>query len=621
MPQINGLEVNSAQYEAIIHRNGPAIVIAGPGSGKTTVITQRIKYLIEQYHIKPEEILVITFTKAAASEMQERFLHIMDTEACHVTFGTFHAIYFHILKQAYHYQQNNILTETEKYTYLKEAMQCNDDISESAQEDAMLQNDIMQLLLQEIAQVKNEGISIQKYTSHTMEATAFRQVYRQYQRILMEHRKLDFEDMVLQCYQLLEQREDILCGWRRRFSYILIDEFQDIAPMQFAVIRQLAAPRNNLFIVGDDDQSIYSFRGATPQIMLQFPTLYADAKKIILNINYRCQEDILKAATSLISHNTNRFPKQILPYFHKKTDAVSYQTYASETEQGEAIVNYVVEHIKSGGKYSDLAILYRTNTTASKMAERFMAFHIPFEMKEKIQNRYNSFYAQDIIAYIRFAMGENTRKLFYQFMNRPVRYIQRNALVSKTVTKEELLQYYADKEYVCKAVEQLWTQLLLIKEMSPFAAINFIRKGIGYDAYLEKIAQENTERLTEWLDRLDEIQQLSSTFDTLQEWLTHIENYTREIREIKKKKEDAVEIMTMHAAKGLEWKQVWIPDLNEGVVPHKKAQLPEELEEERRMLYVAMTRARERLVLSAISPHAHRQEQSKRISRFIKEIN
>ena len=630
MPELNELTVNESQYEAIIHREGPALVIAGPGSGKTTVITQRIKYLIEHHQVKPEEILVITFTKAAATEMQSRFFQIMNTESSHVTFGTFHAIYFHILKQAYHYQNKNILTETEKYKFLKEAMQSVEYYSESAQENTMLQSDFMQLILQEISQVKNQGIAIEQYVSQSLDAITFRQIFHRYQRILYENRKLDFDDMVLQCYQLFLQRADILQGWRNRFQYILIDEFQDICPMQFAVIRQLAFPRNNLFIVGDDDQSIYSFRGASPKLMLQFPTMYPDAKTIVLNVNYRCREEILQTSMSLISHNKQRFPKEMISNVqdYKTDNVIRYYQYDEENRQYESMLSYIMEHVKHGGKYADIALLFRTNTGASKMAERCIAFQVPFEMKETIQNIYTRFFAEDIIAYIRFALGNQTRSLFYQIMNKPVRYIQRNALHGEKVTKQELLHYYQDKDYVCRAVEVLWTQFIMLREMSPFAAINFIRKGIGYDSYLENLANEKREELREWMEQLDRIQGLAKDFETLEEWLKYVENYTTQIQKVKKVTGDAVEIMTMHAAKGLEWKQVWIPDLNEGIIPHKKAELPEEVEEERRMLYVALTRAKEKLILSSVICQGDRRYQAEKqqdekwhaVSRFVKEI-
>lgn len=622
MPKINGIEVNNAQFEAIIHGEGPMLVIAGPGSGKTTVITQRVKYLLEHHHVRPEEILVITFTKAAASEMHERFLRMMNTPSCLVTFGTFHAIYFHILKQAYHYQRNNILTESEKYKFLKEAMQMIPYESDTAREDAILQNDSMQLLLNEIAKIKNDGIAVEEYESGIVDTLLFQKIFRKYHQILAENRKLDFDDMVLQCYQLFTQRKDILQGWRQRFRYILIDEFQDICPMQFKVIRQLAYPRNNLFIVGDDDQAIYHFRGSNPKIMLDFPILYPNTRKILLNINYRSQEDILKASLSLISHNENRYSKEIIPYYksHQKNHHVTYHAYRKEEEQIAGMMGYIKEHIRKGGKYADIAILYRTNIGASGMAEKCAAFKIPFEMKEKIQNIYDKFYAQDIIAYLRFSCEEKKRSYFYQIMNKPVRYIQRASVKTEIVQKEELLSFYHDKEYVRNAIETLWMQMILLKEMSPFAAINFIRKGMGYDDYLLQLAKDKKLEGREWMDALDEIQSTARNFSTIKEWLNHIEQYSENLKKADRKKEDAVEIMTMHAAKGLEWDNVWIPDLNEGIMPHKKAELTEELEEERRMLYVAMTRARKELILSYVTSPSAVSGQEKLPSRFMKEI-
>lgn len=655
MPKIFELDVNDAQYEAIIHRDGPMLVLAGPGSGKTLVITQRIKYLLEVHHIPPEEILVITFTKAAALEMQERFNKMMGDTFYPITFGTFHAIFFHIIKQAYQFNGSNIIKESEKRKFLSEAMRIEREAYWKEQEqerlnnrketsafqaggwknrkrdgetgledhlqaeeklDELLQQGQIQSILSEISTLKNNGASLSEYETTLIDSKRFRRIYQNYEEIMRQQRKLDFDDMVLLCYRLLKQRVDILRGWQERFRYIQIDEFQDINPMQFAVMKLLADKHHNFFAVGDDDQSIYRFRGSEPGIMLHFSKEFPDARQLLLDVNYRSVEPIVQASLQLINHNKERFFKEIQTFQKLTPEEIStvqqggmapgvrsYHFPTIATEQ-QNIATLIKQYTASGtGSYSDIAILYRTNLGAGSIAEYLVKEKIPFSLKEKVNNMYDSFVAQDLLAYLQFAAGEQTREHFFRIMNKPVRYITRSAVTQPNIDKQQLLRFYQGKAYVQQAIRDFYQDCKRIEKMSPFAAINYIRKGIGYDAYLEKYAREKGTTPEEWLQQADMIQKSAQEHDSVRDWLEHIRNYTEQLKHQKcDKTENSVEIVTMHASKGLEWNMVILPEVNEGMVPHKKAGLKEELEEERRMFYVAMTRAKKYLFLFYIKP-------------------
>ena len=298
------MELNSSQKRAVAHLSGPMMVLAGPGSGKTSVIVNRTSYLIHEGCASPSSVLVVTFSRAAAAEMKERFLKAENINGTDVTFGTFHGVFYGILKQACRLGPENILSDREKQEILKEL--CTSYGGEQGTEQ-----DFQEDVSREISLVKSERLDLQHYYSSCCPDEVFRSIFTAYRDILKSRRKLDFDDMLLGCYNLFVKRKDILKLWQQKFRHILVDEFQDINKVQYDVIRMLALPENNLFIVGDDDQSIYHFRGARPEIMLNFGRDYPGAGQILLDVNYRCSGNILKTASRLIGHNEKRFRKQI----------------------------------------------------------------------------------------------------------------------------------------------------------------------------------------------------------------------------------------------------------------------------------------------------------------------
>lgn len=585
---------NKAQKQAVEHNKGPMMVLAGPGAGKTLVITYRTKTLIEKYGVEPGKILVITFTKAAAEEMKVRFQNIMDGKYVPVRFGTFHAVFFSILKHAYHYTASNIIRESEKKRILLE-------IVENMELDIEDLNEFIQDMENEISLVKGEMLSLEHYFPMNCAKDIFQKVYTRYNQALQRRKLIDFDDMLVYCYELLTQRPDILKMWQQQFQYILIDEFQDINKVQYDIIRLLARPNNNLFIVGDDDQSIYRFRGAKPEIMLQFEEVYPSAKKVLLDVNYRSTACIVETASMVIAHNKTRFPKNIRTD-NERGQEVAIREFEDLKQQNEKIIEKVREYQKQGMPLSQIAVLFRTNMQPRALIGKFMEYNIPFCVREQIPNIYEHWIAKDIIAYIKLAQGRRDRSLFLKVANRPKRYLSRQIFDTQEISFERLRLFFEDKKWMQERLEQFEDDLSALSHMTPYAAINYIRKAIGYDEFLEEYAQFRHIKVEELYEILDELSDLAKPFQNYKEWFENMEQYALELeKQVKKKKdvqqEDAVAFVTMHGSKGLEYDIVFIVDVNEGIIPHQKAVLEEDIEEERRMFYVAMTRAKKELYI------------------------
>lgn len=608
------MKLNEAQEQAVHHVDGPCLVLAGPGSGKTSVITHRTRYLIEEAGINPSQILVVTFTKAAATEMRERFRTMMQGADVSCTFGTFHSIFFWILRRAYGYTGSQIVSEEEKKEILTGLVQ---DL-ELEYEDA---DEFVQSLIGEITLVKSEYMPIEHYYSTTCGETEFRQIYEKYQGILQRRGRLDFDDMLVYTYELLKERKDICRQWQEKFRYILIDEFQDINRIQYEIVKLLAGESRNLFAVGDDDQSIYRFRGARPEIMLGFQKDYPEAELILLNVNYRSCREIVEGSLRMIANNVKRYDKQIQAY-HSYAAPICIHELKSPVEEAQHIRKAIQDYYKQGIAYSDMAVIYRTNTEPRRVVNALMEYNLPFRMRDRLPNCYEHWTARHVLAYIRIALGSRERSDYLQIWNRPKRYLRREWLQDSPVNTDRILMQVQDKAWAVDAIQKLNSDLERIRKMTPFAAINYIRKGIGYDEYLEEYAKARKLKSEELTDILDEIQSMAEPYKDYDSWFAYIEEYGKELEEQKHRTQeeqyrDAVTLTTMHSAKGLEYRVVFILQANEGIVPYKKASKPEEIEEERRMFYVAVTRAKEKLHICVLK---ERYNKPLIPSRFVNEI-
>lgn len=603
--------LTDAQRMAVSHGAGPMMVLAGPGSGKTMVITRRVRELIESRGVSPSNILVVTFTRAAARQMEERFTRMMDGRKGRVTFSTFHSIFFKIIQYAYGYQASNIIREEQKTAYIKELVRhCGLELQD--------EREFVSGIIAEISMVKGERIDLSHYYSANCPEEVFQKLYQGYQQMMAENRLIDFDDMQVYCYELFRARKDILEAWQNKYPYILVDEFQDICKIQYDILKMLAGQTGNLFIVGDDDQSIYRFRGSKPEIMLGFEKDFPGTEKVLLDRNFRCDANIVEASLRLIGHNQVRFPKKIRPA-RPPVCQVLTRRFATAREQYNAIAVSLKECQNRGEKIGGTAVLFRTNRNAGGLVRQLMAYNIPFQMRDVTANLYDHWIAQDLMTYLYIARGDYSREHFLRISNRPNRYITRSVFTEAQVTFEQLYRFYEGKVWMEERIDRMEYDFKMLAKMAPYAAINYIRKAVGYETYLEEYARYRRMKPGELLDILEEIHENAKDFKNCEKWFRYIERYGEELKQQRQKQQevsDGVVLSTIHASKGLEYDTVYIADVNEEIIPHKKAAQPAEIEEERRLFYVAMTRAKNHLYICCPGErYGHRQEPS----RFVKE--
>lgn len=614
------MKLNRGQDEAIKHGNGPCMVLAPPGSGKTLIVTERTRYLIEESGVRPDQILVITFTRYAAREMKERFERLTAGKNYPVTFGTFHSIFYGILKCAYGIGANNLMSEKESSVLLQEVLDQTDIESTPEVED---EEELVRELLREVGMVKNGLCHLKDFHSKYLTQDEFAEVFRSYEHQKKELKKFDFDDMLVQCYALFRKKPEILQGWQKRFQYILIDEFQDINRVQYEVIRMLVAPRYNLFVVGDDDQSIYGFRGAKPELMLYMKQEFPSLRTISLTVNYRSTEFITGAAARVILHNDTRFYKRVQS-FRGRGQNVHVQEVLDEQEEAQYVTEEIQKKLDQGIKPGEIAVLFRAAVQARMISEILSEHRIPFEMRDYVTNFYRHFIVKDMMAYLQLAAGKRDRSLFLTICNRPLRYLARNSMENRQVNFEDLRKFYCDKDWMLDIIDQFDVDVRMMKNMAPYAAIQYIRKKIGYDDFLKEYAEKHQISWKQLMDVMAELEERSKNFKSYDEWEIHIVKYTQELeeqqakaRKIKGERENKVQLMTIHSAKGLEFEDVFVIHANEGEIPHQKAEKKDEIEEERRLFYVALTRAKNNLCISYIT---QKNGNSIKPSRFVEEL-
>lgn len=585
------MRFSKEQSVAIMHTDGPMMVIAGPGSGKTTVITRRIKYLIESAGVSPADILVITFTRAAALEMEQRFKSITQGENYQVRFGTFHSIFFWIIKRAYGLDNSSVINETEKRNML-------DGIVKTMSVDYDNKEDVISSIMSQISLVKCNMIDVENYYSTDMPENYFREIYRRFDKEMKRVGKLDFDDMMVMCYDLLVKRPDILGQLRKLFRYILVDEFQDSNKLQYEILKLLSKPCENVFIVGDDDQSVYGFRGAKPEIMQAFTKDFNKVKVTYLSENYRCGRTISEASIRVISQNSNRFKKKLASA--SECDGLVKVLYPMDSrDESLLIVKSVKEHYNKGIPYEKQAVLYRTNNEPRMLVYRLNEFNIPYTISDSMPNIFDHFVIKNVLDYINMALGDRSRSTFLRVMNKPSRYISRDILWEENIDFNKLMGRLGSKDYVIEHLYKLEADLKLIAKMKPYAAVNFIRKSVGYDGYIKDYCEYRQMDSTEFYDILDTFAGMIQDMTSFGEMFEFIDNYSDiiSIQQKNNRERQGVNLMTMHSSKGLEFDVVHIIEACDGITPYKKAKTRAEREEERRMFYVAMTRAKDELYI------------------------
>ena len=589
---------NKSQIQAISHMDGPAMVLAGPGSGKTTVITHRIKNLIEKAEVRPENILVVTFTKAAAISMQKRFSTLMNGgKGQLVTFGTFHSVFYKILRKSRRYEATEILSERQKTDYIREIIGrygiSSNDISELSQN-----------IINDIGNIKGNMLNAQEYEPSCCKKEDFIKVYNAYNLELKKDGKMDFDDILRECYLLLCENHTILEQWRELYKYILIDEFQDINRIQMNIIELLASPLNNIFVVGDDDQSIYGFRGARPEIMIEFKDYYPEAELIVLDVNYRSTQSIINVAGRVIENNKTRLDKCA----HANNDKdfqPDIRKFRNQVEELKFVVSKIKEYENQGISLSEMAILVRNNSQIQEISSFLKNRKIEAESGKHRSNIYNGMVAKDILSYVRGALkfdGTYFNEDLIYVLNKPQRYISRQVVLSVNMNISAVRRIYSKNN-----IDSFLFHIEMIRKLPPQAALSYIRKGAGYEEYLRLYAIENNIPMSGLLKQLEQLAQECSKFNTLEQWINSIDSaQNSEGQNFGKKSSgeggtnNRINIMTMHGSKGLEFKAVFIVDANQGIIPTSKALRERDFEEERRLFYVAITRAIDYLNVYAV---------------------
>lgn len=606
-------DMNDVQRRAVTHGGGPLLVLAGPGSGKTFTITRRILYLLEQ-GVPPERILVVTFTREAAQSMERRFQKMVQSPRP-VNFGTFHSIFFQILRKSNVLKSTEILNDSGKKELMipilrKQQEQSGKEASpEELREDAAV-------FLAAVSYYKNTlaaGQAARKAPPQYQED--FVRLFKEYQQAVRVCGKLDFDDMLVECRRFLAENSGMRENWQEHFDHILIDEFQDINPIQYEVVKLLAGKKCSIFAVGDDDQAIYGFRGSEPECLRRFEREY-EAEKLLLDVNYRSGPEIVSASLAVIGDNKERFEKTLRPNPERKSgndsEKVRLCSFEGSEEQYLFLIRRLEEFLREDKKIgsAECAVLFRTNAGMQKLALRLRAAGIGYEMSERMQSIYRHFVVRDVMAYLLLASGVWEREMLLRIINRPSRYVSREAVGKGVRSVGELQRYYRGKtdmpektrKNILDALGKLERQLEAIGRLSPGLAVSYVQKAVGYERYLRLLAGKNREKWEEWQEIMEWLKADASKYSSLREWQEAQEMYTEELERGKKKKDTAgvgvrIRLMTVHGSKGLEFDTVILPDCNEGVFPHGRFQSESELEEERRIFYVAMTRAKECLEL------------------------
>lgn len=600
----------------MLHLSGPAEVIAGPGSGKTFTIIQRLLYLICQCQIDPDKILVITYTRAAAKEMNDRFLAAVSelsgkhgtVKDCNfpyqdntvygklsisgekVHFGTFHSICWQILRQSGG-KPYSLISESQKRELIQHLLK-------NAGLGEQITYDLISDIVNEISRSKNL----------TDPSERFPEVKRGYESYLREQNLIDFDDMIVECLKLFCEQPAVLCRYQMQFAYILADEFQDINLPQYRLLKLIAAPQNNLFVVGDDDQAIYGFRGASPGIMKQFLADYPQGKQLMLTENYRSGEQIVALAKRVISRNKNRFEKEFQPM--QQGGMVCIRCCDSRKIEE----NTLLQNLRGldAAALNQSAVILRTNLEVMQYKAFLQAGGIPVAGKAVADTDFlRSFIMEDMVSFLSFVYLGNQRSHLIRFMNKPSRFLTREALTDETVTLLNLQRYYGKNPAFMKKMEVFWNQLMLAGRLRTDLALSLFRNALGYDRYLAEKASDG-KQADLWGMQALQIQNYLADYvpgTDLKGYLREKEKRNPAKAEMAEK--EGIHLITMHGAKGLEFDRVYLPDVNEGVIPGKRCTLETELEEERRLLYVAITRARKELSIY------YTKERGRTISRYL----
>ncbi len=627
-------KLNERQKEAVLATEGPVLVLAGAGSGKTTVLVNRIAYMISEKHIRPWNILAITFTNKAAREMKDRIERLLGDTAKDMWIGTFHSVCVRILRSCIDllgYSRDFVIYDTaDTKTVMKECLR-ELDIDEKS---FPVRN-----VLSIISNAKNDlmdAATFENVYKSDYRMSIIAKIYYRYQTKLRKNNAVDFDDIILNTVKILSENPDVLSKYQDKFQYILVDEYQDTNNSQYLLINLLAQANRNLCVVGDDDQSIYKFRGANIGNILNFEDDYSDVQKITLDQNYRSTQNILDAANSVISNNKGRMGKSL---WTSNGDGNKVFVYTGTNEYDEAryIARQIKKHFDEQGSFSDCAILYRTNAQSRVIEEMLMRESVPYKVLSGLRF-YDRKEIKDIIAYLRVVYNPNDDVSLARIINEPKRKIgnatlekTRNIAREKETSLYDVISHADDYPEFKTAIKKLlgFSEIIqsLIKLKDTVTIEDLTGRILNDTGYMPALVMEDTtesktriENLGEFISVITEFEKNEETGNTLGEFLENI-SLVSDIDGYDENEDSAV-LMTIHSAKGLEFPIVFLSGLEEGLFPGMRSmESDDDIEEERRLCYVAITRAKEQLYITkTISRTIHGKTMPTTASRFFKEI-
>lgn len=598
--------LDSHQKKSVSTKENNVIVVAPPGSGKTTVIINRVYHLINDRNIDPNNIIVITFTKAAALNMKKRYLNISSNRRCPF-FGTFHALFYKIISR--HIGKINIIESGEAYRLIKAVLVSYlDSVSDEKVKE----------VLNDISLLKNSGEDIEYFKSK-IDKSIFRHCFNVYEEHKSKNNLLDFDDLQLKSKELFIERSELLQGYRNLFKYILVDEFQDCDKLQIELLQMLGY-NNSIFAVGDEDQCIYGFRGSRPDCMVDFNRYFEEGKKLFLRKNYRSMKNIVTLSKQLILNNKNRNLKTI-ESSKEEEGKINFFSLEGEKEQAVNICNTIEALISSGEyDYSDMAVLYRTNMECRSIIDTFLKRNIKFKLLDKQYDFFDHFVCKDLICYLKLSVDSSDKESFIRVINKPFRYISKVSIekVRKSRIKESCLETLKNIEdiplFQIKNISNIEKDIERLNKMHLRDAINFIIYDLGYYDYLKSYSEKISMSIDELQEILEEFKEAAEDFNSITSFLIHIEEIREEIKE-NSKNINGVILSTIHGVKGMEFNNVFIINCNEGVIPHINS-MPLGLEEERRLFYVGITRAIDNLNIYSTKKLKGK---GREVSRFISE--
>ena len=605
--------LNENQAAAAAHLDGPMMVLAGPGSGKTSVITARCVGLAEK--TDPGRILVITFSKAAAAEMKKRFGRAYSGQPPLVDFGTFHSVFFRMLRESKGYGLDGLVGEGEKRGVVKGFL---------GKLGYILDDDGLSAVISELSLLQNELLDPRHYHAKSMGSADFVALDGMYAEYKAAGGKIDFDDMLTHAYRMLRDEPDALEKWRRRYGYIMIDEFQDINRAQYEAVKLLAAPSNNIFVVGDDDQSIYRFRGSRPEFLLNFPKDFPDTAAVTLSTNYRSTDSIIAYANRLISANKARFEKNV-----SGTNRPGAKPFFLSAEDPNAEAAQIGERIrrmqKKGTVLDEIAVAFRLNIQARAFADTFLNMNIPFKSRDEIPSLYGHWIAEDVYAFLRLARRLAAKTSAghcpdaERIVNKPFRYVGKAFLAWLREGDRDIFMEYARDKSLHMAtktgLEELHANLLLLSKLETADAIRFLRARMGYDRHLVDTSEYRKLNSIGLREIADELTEAAARFPDPMEFVAHAEA-SKAAAKAKPPEGSCCTLTTLHSAKGLEFENVFIAGVVEDLLPHMHSKSEAEIEEERRLFYVGATRAKNELYISVVKS---RYDRPCRPSRFLGE--